>query len=57
MSGIWFEGSFKPMEEPHFIAALAEALRAYRSFVGARTITWPRTRPGRDLAAALRRGG
>jgi len=57
IAGIWFEEGFSPMEEPHFVPALAEALRAYRSFVGARKVTWPRTRPGRDLAAALRRLG
>jgi uncharacterized protein len=55
--GVWFEDGFRPMESPHFVPALAEALRAYRSFVGARTMTWPRTRPGRDLAGALRRLG
>ncbi len=53
--GIWFEDGFRPMEEPHFVPALADALRAYRSFIGARSVTWPRTRPGRDLAGALRR--
>jgi len=53
--GIWFEDGFRPMEEPHFVPALAEALRAYRSFVGARTVSWPRTRPSRDIAGALRR--
>ena len=57
ISGIWFEDRFRPMEEPHFVPALSEALRAYRSFVGAKTVTWPRTRPGRDLAGALRRLG
>src|SRR5207237_9742270 len=36
--GIWFEEGFSPMEEPHFIPALSEALRAYRSFVGAKSI-------------------
>jgi uncharacterized protein len=54
---IWFEDGFSPMEEPHFVPALDEALRAYRSFVGGRRIVWPRTRPGRDLAGALRRLG
>jgi uncharacterized protein YcaQ len=52
---VWFEDGFEPMEEQHFVPALAEALRAYRSFVGVRRVTWPRTRPGRDLAGALRR--
>lgn len=51
----WFEDGFAPMEEPHFIPALADALRAYAAFVGARKVVWPRTRPGRDLAGALRR--
>jgi hypothetical protein len=54
---VWFEDGFSPMEEPHFVPALAEALRAYRSFVGGRRLVWPRTRPGRDLAGALRRLG
>ena len=44
------------MEAPGFVPALTEALRAYRSFVGATKVTWPRTRLGRDLArATLRR--
>jgi hypothetical protein len=55
IAGVWFEDGFSPMEEPHFVPALAEGMSAYRSFVGARTVTWPRTRPGRDLAGALRR--
>jgi uncharacterized protein YcaQ len=53
--GIWFEAGFRPMEEPHFIPSLAAALRAYRELVDARKLSWPRTRPGRDLAGALRR--
>jgi hypothetical protein len=57
IAGIWFEDGFDPMEEPHFIPALADALEAHRRFVGAESVTWPRTRPGRDVAAALRRIG
>jgi len=57
INGIWFEDGFKPIEEPHFIPALSQALRAYTSFVGAEAVTWPRTRRGRDLAGALRRRG
>jgi hypothetical protein len=57
IAGIWFEGGFSPMEEPHFVPALREAIEAYRRFVGARAVSWPRTRPGKDLAGALRRGG
>ena len=53
--GLWFEPSFAPMEEPGFIRALREAVEAYRSFVGATKVAWPRTRPGRDVAGALRR--
>ncbi len=56
IAGIWFEDGFAPMEEPDFVPALRNALEAYRRFVGARSVTWPRTRPGRDLAGALRRG-
>jgi uncharacterized protein YcaQ len=57
MAGIWFEDGFAPMEEPGFIPALAGALEAYQRFVGARSVTWPRTKPGRDVAGALRRVG
>jgi uncharacterized protein len=53
--GLWFEPGFEPMEDPRFIPALAEAIEAYRTFVGAAKVVWPRTRPGRDVAAALRR--
>jgi len=53
--GIWFEAGFEPIETPGFVAALRDALEGYRSFVGATKVTWPRTRPGRDVAAALRR--
>jgi hypothetical protein len=53
--GIWFEPAFSPMEEPRFVAALGEAIEAYRSFVGATKVVWPRTRPARDIAGALRR--
>jgi uncharacterized protein YcaQ len=53
--GIWFEPSVAPMEDPRFISALREAIEAYREFVGATKVTWPRTRPGRDVASALRR--
>jgi uncharacterized protein YcaQ len=51
--GIWFEAGFEPMTEPHFVPALAEALRAYRSFVGADSIAWPSSRLGRGLAKAV----
>jgi len=54
MAGVWFEDGFRPMEEPHFVPALADALLAYQTFVGADSVTWPATRPGRDLAGALR---
>lgn len=53
--GIWFEPGFEPLEDPGFIAALREAVEAYRLFVGATRVSWPRTRPGRDVAGALRR--
>jgi uncharacterized protein YcaQ len=57
IAGIWFEDGFGPMEEPGFLPALSDALDAYRRFVGARSVTWLRARPGRDLAGALRRIG
>ena len=52
--GIWFEDGFGPMEEPDFIPALATAVEAYRAFVGGDRIRWPRTKPGRAIAGALR---
>jgi uncharacterized protein YcaQ len=51
--GIWFEAGFEPMEAVGFVAAMGEAIEAYRSFVGAERVTWPRTRSGRELARAL----
>jgi uncharacterized protein YcaQ len=53
--GISLEATVGPMDEPRFIPALAGALEAYREFIGAKTVSWPRSRPGRDIAAALRR--
>jgi uncharacterized protein YcaQ len=55
MLGIWFENGFEPMAEPGFLQALGGAVDAYAAFVGAKSVTWPRTRPGRDIAGALRR--
>ncbi|MGI8658704.1 MAG: winged helix-turn-helix domain-containing protein [Candidatus Limnocylindria bacterium] len=52
--GIWFENDFEPIEEPGFMAALGAGIGAYREFVGAGRVLWPRTRSGRDLASALR---
>ena len=52
--GAWFEPGFRPMEEPHFVPALADALRDYRAFVGARAVSWPRTKIGRELARRTR---
>jgi len=53
--GIWFEPGVEPLGEPGFLAALLEAVEAYRTFVGADRVIWPRTRPGRDVSGALRR--
>jgi uncharacterized protein YcaQ len=53
--GIWFEDGFAPMEAPGFLAALADTVEHYRSFVGATKVSWPRTGIGRHLAGALRR--
>jgi len=51
--GVWFEPDFDPIETPGFIPALRDAIEAYRSFVGADSIAWPRTRPGRAIARVL----
>jgi uncharacterized protein YcaQ len=55
--GIWFQEGFEPMDAPRFVTALRDAVEAYRSFVGAETVTWPRTRVGRELARSLQRVG
>jgi uncharacterized protein len=52
--GIWFEEGFEPMDEPRFIPALTDAVRAYETFVGAQKTVWPRTRVGRELARITR---
>ena len=53
--GIWFESGFEPMDEPGFMAALRDAMGAYADFVGATKVSWPRTRPGREIGSTLRR--
>ncbi|MBA2265967.1 MAG: winged helix-turn-helix domain-containing protein [Chloroflexi bacterium] len=53
--GAWFEPAVAPMEEPGFVEALRDAIEAYRSFVGATKVVWPRSGVGRQIAGALRR--
>jgi uncharacterized protein YcaQ len=53
--GVWFEPGFEPITSDGFVPALQRALAAYAAFVGATTVVWPRSRPGRDVAGALRR--
>jgi uncharacterized protein YcaQ len=53
--GIWFEKDFALMEAPGFIPAMRDAVEAYRSFVGAEKVAWPRTKVAREIAAALGR--
>ena len=53
--GIWFQDGFEPTDEPRFIPALRDAVEAYRSFVGADRVAWPRTRVAREISGALRR--
>ncbi|HEX5040568.1 MAG TPA: crosslink repair DNA glycosylase YcaQ family protein [Candidatus Limnocylindria bacterium] len=53
--GIWFEPAFEPNDDPRFLVAFGEAIDAYCDFVGATKVAWPRTRPGRAMATALRR--
>jgi hypothetical protein len=43
------------MQAPGFIPALRNAVEDYRRFVGAQSVTWPRSNPGRRLAGELRR--
>jgi uncharacterized protein len=51
--GIWFEPDFGPIEEPRFVPALAAAVADFRAFIGATTVSWPRTTLGRRLGRAL----
>ena len=53
--GIWFQPDFAPLEKPGFVPALHDAIEAYREFVGATKVSWPRTRAGREVAGALGR--
>ncbi|MFT3765405.1 MAG: crosslink repair DNA glycosylase YcaQ family protein [Minicystis sp.] len=52
--GITFEPGFAPLEEPGFIEAFGQAIRAYRQLVDANRLAWPRTAIGRSLARALK---
>ncbi len=52
--GVWFEAWFDPAQDPAFGPALADAVDAYRRFVGADRVAWPRTRAGRTAAALVR---
>lgn len=54
---IAFDESHGAIEDPRFVSALADAVDAYRVFVGAGRIIWPRTRSGRQAAAAMRQRG
>ena len=53
--GIWFQEGFEPMDGAGFFPALRDAVEAYRSFVGADKVVWPRTRSGREIGRALQR--
>jgi uncharacterized protein YcaQ len=53
IQGIWFEEGFDPLKAEGFTEALSRALGDYVRFVGARRVTWPRTKSGRALAARV----
>jgi uncharacterized protein len=55
--GVSVEAGDSATEDPRYLPALAEAVEAYRTFVGADKVTWPRTRLGRAAGSALRRLG
>jgi uncharacterized protein len=55
--GISFEGRPGAMEDPRFLPALADAVEAYRTFVGADRLIWPRSQPGREVGSAIWRLG
>jgi hypothetical protein len=51
---MWWEQGFDPLDEPGFVAALADALLAHRDFGDLATVTLPRTGRHRPLATAIR---
>ncbi len=53
--GLWWEDGFDPLGVDGFVAALADALAAYRAFHGATRTTFPRDRAARALAGAVGR--
>jgi len=52
--GLWWEEGFEALEEPGFVAALAEALEAHRVFAGVGRVLLPRAVRHRALARQLR---
>jgi hypothetical protein len=55
--GVAFEQGFAPLAEPGFVPAFAAALEAYRRFVGATKVDWPRGRVASALRREVRRVG
>jgi len=53
IAGLWFERDFDPLGERAFGRALHDALEAYRTFVGAKSVRWPRSRIARELARTV----
>jgi uncharacterized protein YcaQ len=51
---LWWEPGFDALDQPGFVAALADALIAHRDFADLRTISLPRTARQRVLVTALR---
>ena len=51
--GATFEQGFEPLAEAGFVEAFAQALAAYRSFVGANGTAWPDTGPLAEFARAV----
>jgi uncharacterized protein len=52
--GLWWEEGFDPLGAAGFVAALAAALHAHRTFAGVSRIKFPRANRHRALVAALR---
>ena len=53
--GLWWEDGFDPLAADGFVAALGQALDAYRAFHSATRATFPRDRAARALAGAVAR--
>lgn len=51
IAGVWLERGFDPSGAPDLVPAVAAAVEAFRVFVGAERVVWPRSKAARALTA------